>query len=527
MITLISLLIIGIFIIFGLFLRSFIHNTLEDQIGQRALRVAQSVANIPELQSAFQLENPASNIQEIVTPIQEDTEAEFIVVGNKEGIRYAHPNESQLGKKMVGEDNDRALLAGESYISKRVGSLGLSIRGKVPIYNTEQEIIGVVSVGFLNEEVQGIIKSQSRSIWFTFFGIIVLGMVGAVLISHYIKKLLSNLEPEEISHLLVEKEAILQSTHEGMIAVNQAGLITMMNRAAEQILCKKSQSADHLLGKSILELFPYTEVFDVLAGGENQYNREIVLHDEIVLVNRTPIYLEQKIVGAVSTIRRKTEIEEVTNELLEIKQYANAQRAQTHEFSNKLYIILGLLQLHQFDDAIDFIQRESDLQQEWSQFLFDNVADPIVHGLLQGKYNQANEAGINMVIQPDSQLTYRLSRKKTDVLVTVLGNLIENALEEVKQMPDDRREIAISFTDIGHEVVIEVDDAGRGIHEEAEAHLFEQGFSTKEGDHRGTGLSLSNHLLLQIGGHLLVEEGDLGGACFIMIIPKKRGNGHD
>src|SRR5690625_234572 len=249
-----------------------------------------------------------------------------------------------------------------------------------------------------------------------------------------------------------------------MIAVNQAGLITMMNRAAEQILCKKSQSADHLLGKSILELFPYTEVFDVLAGGENQYNREIVLHDEIVLVNRTPIYLEQKIVGAVSTIRRKTEIEEVTNELLEIKQYANAQRAQTHEFSNKLYIILGLLQLHQFDDAIDFIQRESDLQQEWSQFLFDNVADPIVHGLLQGKYNQANEAGINMVIQPDSQLTYRLSRKKTDVLVTVLGNLIENALEEVKQMPDDQREIAISFTDIGHYVVIVVDMSSYCVH---------------------------------------------------------------
>src|SRR5690625_3020988 len=107
MITLISLLIIGIFVIFGLFLRSFIHNTLEDQIGERALRVAQSVANIPELQSAFVLENPASVIQEIVTPIQQETGAEFIVVGNKEGVRYAHPNENRIGKKMVGGDNDR------------------------------------------------------------------------------------------------------------------------------------------------------------------------------------------------------------------------------------------------------------------------------------------------------------------------------------------------------------------------------------------------------------------------------------
>lgn len=521
MITLISLLIIGIFVIFGLFLRSFIHNTLEDQIGERALRVAQSVANIPELQSAFVLENPASVIQEIVTPIQQETGAEFIVVGNKEGVRYAHPNENRIGKKMVGGDNDRALLAGDSYISKRVGSLGLSIRGKVPIYNAEQEIIGVVSVGFLNDDVQGIIKSQSRSLWFTFFGIILLGMVGAVLISHYIKNILSNLEPEEISHLLVEKEAILQSTHEGVIAVNQTGLITMINSAAQRILFKEVLAADHLIGKSILEILPYTDIFDVLESGETHYHREMVLEEEIVLVNRTPIYLEQKIVGAVSTIRKKTEIEEITNELLEIKQYANAQRAQTHEFSNKLYIILGLLQLDQIDEAIDFIQKESNIQQEWSRFLLENVADPMVHGLLQGKYNQANEAGINMFIQPDSQLTYRLSSKKTDILLTVLGNLIENAIEEVKEMPEGRREIAILFTDMGNEVMFEVDDAGRGISKKDEADLFVQGFSTKEGHHRGTGLSLSNHLLSQIGGNLLVEEGDLGGACFVMIIPKE------
>src|SRR5690625_1590539 len=259
MIILISLLIIGIFIIFGLFLRSFLSTTMEDQIGKRALSVARSVANMPEIRESFHLEDPASLIQEMVTPIQQDTGAEFIVVGNREGIRYSHPDPDRLGKKMVGGDNRRALVKEESYVSKRTGSLGLSIRGKAPIYDENNTVIGLVSVGFLNEEVQGIIKSQSKSVWATLFGIVLLGIIGAILISHYIKKLLSDMEPEEISQLVLQKEAILQSTHEGIIAVNDKGLITMINTAAQEILFNRQTESDEFIGKSIKELLPRSE----------------------------------------------------------------------------------------------------------------------------------------------------------------------------------------------------------------------------------------------------------------------------
>src|SRR5690625_627154 len=396
MIILISLLIIGIFIIFGLFLRSFLSTTMEDQIGKRALSVAQSVANMPELREAFHLEAPATLIQEMVTPIQQDTGAEFIVVGNKEGIRYSHPEPDHLGKKMVGGDNRRALVKGESYVSKRTGSLGLSIRGKVPIYDENNTVIGLVSVGFLNEEVQGIIKSQSKSVWATLLGIVLLGIIGAILISHYIKKLLSDMEPEEISRLVLQKEAILQSTHEGIIAVNDKGLITMINTAAQEILFNHKTDANEFIGTSIKELLPHTDIYHVLTDGGSHYNREMILGENIVLVNRTPIQSEAAIIGAVSTFRKKTEIEHVTKELLQIKQYANAQRAQTHEFSNKLYIILGLLQLEKCQEAIDFIKKETHIQQKWSRSLSKYIADPTIHGLLQGKFNQANELGITI-----------------------------------------------------------------------------------------------------------------------------------
>src|SRR5699024_11469820 len=126
-------------------------------------------------------------------------------------------------------------------------------------------------------------------------------------------------------------------------------------------------------------------------------------------------------------------IEHVTKELLQIKQYANAQRAQTHEFSNKLYIILGLLQLEKSQEAIDFIKKETHLQREWSRSLSKYIADRTIHGLLQGKFNHANELGITMSIQSESQLTHPFSEKQRDAFLTAFGNLLENAMERSEE----------------------------------------------------------------------------------------------
>ncbi|WP_335338740.1 PAS domain-containing protein [Lentibacillus amyloliquefaciens] len=297
MIGLISLLIVGIFIVFAGFLHSFISNTIEDQVGKRALSVARSVAEIPEVRAAFQLEDPASVIQETVAPIRDETGAEFIVVGNRDGIRYSHPNQERIGEEMIGGDNERALQDGEEYVSRSTGSLGLSIRGKVPVLSESGDIIGVVSVGFLNEDVQSIIAKQSQSLWITLLAVVLLGIAGAIFIAGYIKKLLSNMEPEEISDLLLQKEAIMQSTHEGMIAVDNEGIITMMNKAANDILFNETQQTGDYAGKPISELLPHTAFSDVLENGESRYDKEMILGESIVLINQVPVYREGTIAG--------------------------------------------------------------------------------------------------------------------------------------------------------------------------------------------------------------------------------------
>jgi two-component system CitB family sensor kinase/CitB family two-component system sensor histidine kinase CitS len=180
-----------------------------------------------------------------------------------------------------------------------------------------------------------------------------------------------------------------------------------------------------------------------------------------------------------------------------------------------------LLQLNQEKKAIDFIKKNRAVEKSWEHTLANQITDPIIQAILQGKLNQANELGINMAVHPDSQLSYPFSEGEQDVLLTTLGNLIENAMEAVKSKPSEKRKIAIFLTDIGEDVVIEVDDSGPGIRKKDLPQIFEPGFTTKKGEKRGIGLALSYQAIQRIGGEIILEEGDLGGACFVMIIPKR------
>ena len=520
MILLVGSLIIAIITVIGLFIGHFISVTMEEQVGEHALSVAESVAHIPELAEAFKHEDPSSIINPLVEPIQKSTKAEFIVVGNTEEIRYAHPNADQIGERMVGEDNEMALVYGQSYVSKAAGSLGSSVRAKVPVY-LDGEIVGVVSVGFLVNDIQSIIKSYNIHLWIVLVNIAVVAVIGAVLIASYIKKVLLGLEPEEIAHLFFQKETILQSTHEGIIAVNQSGMITMINIAAQRLLFNQVIPSKQYEGKTLKDLAPAQQLLNLLHDENDRVDQEMIIGKTIVFVNKVPIYYDDSLVGTVFTFRNKTEIDLLTKELASVKQYTNALRAQTHEFSNKLYTILGLLQLGKKEEAIHYIQRESSLQKSWIRLLIQKVSDPMVSGLLLGKLNQASELGIDITIQEDSRLATHLNEKQTEALLTAIGNLIDNAMDAVKHNPIAERIIAIFFTDIGNDIIFEIDDAGEGVPDHYVHSIFEQGFTSKEGEQRGFGLALTKQLIEEVNGDLYLEEGDLGGASFVLSMPKE------
>lgn len=520
MIGLIALLILSIVLVIGIFLNHFITDTLEAQMGEQALSVAESVALNPDIAAAFKTQDPAAIIQPLVSPVQQSTAAEFIVVGNRDEIRYSHPNPEQIGKKMVGEDNERALNNGESYVSEATGTLGNSLRAKVPIYSGD-DIIGVVSVGFLAKDIQTLIGDYNHELWLMLLIIGLVGIIVAIAIATYIKRKLHGLEPEEISRLLFQKETILQSTHEGIIAVDDTGRITLLNQMAQQLLFGNERDGDKLIGQPIRQVLPTSDLPDILKTRMSHFDQEEVYGSYAVYVNSGPIYYEDTLVGAVSTFRNKTEIDRLTKELSHIKQYANALRAQTHEFSNKLYTISGLVHLNKKEEVLDFIRMENDIQQEWIQQVIDKVNDPLISGILIGKLNQASEQQVQLTIDPDSRLQTPLSEQQSRALLTAIGNLIDNALDAVKECSRDRKQISLYFTDVGDDILLEIDDSGPGIPDGQEQQLFDKGFSSKTGPDRGYGLNTTRQLIAGAGGELHAEESELGGACFVVSLPKK------
>ncbi|PMR72633.1 ATP-binding protein [Billgrantia endophytica] len=492
---------------------------ISDQMGQRALAVALSVASIPELIAAFDAPDPMATIQPIAERIRRETGARYVVVGNTDSLRYSHPLPERLGKPMVGGDNDRALLHGESYVSEATGSLGDAVRGKTPVFDGDGNIVGIVSVGFMLDRVALDVGEHTSLGWWLVGLMILLGFAGAYGLSRHLKKVILGLEPYEIARLAMEKEAILQSIHEGILAVNRDGQITLVNQQARRFL--GLPPAHEVLGQPIQDIVPNSRLLEVLERGEQQFDQDMWLGDHPVVVNRVPVNHEGEIEGAVATFRSRREIVELSNALNAASRDVDMLRAQAHEFSNKLYTISGLLQLGRIDEALALIHQESERQQAQMTFLMKHVGDPVISGTLLGKLTRARELGVSLEIDDQSSLAAPLTTTGQEVLMTVIGNLLDNACHAALQ--SDRRNeaeprVRLFFTDLGEQLLVEAEDNGPGVPPEHVEAIFEEGFSTKPGKHRGIGLALVGRLCREHGGTITLEESELGGACFTVAL---------
>ena len=303
---------------------------------------------------------------------------------------------------MVGDDNERALLLGESYISEATGTLGAALRGKTPVFNEDGEIIGIVSVGFLNEDISSIFFQYVDNISYIVLIAIILGIIGSSVLSRNIKKELFNLEPAEIANLFTERNALIESVREGIIMVDAKGIITTVNMAAYDTLSLPNQA--ELIGRTIQDVLPNTLLPKVLETGERHLDRPMEIHGKKVIVNRIPIRIGEQIVGAVSTFRLQSDIDQLAMELSQVKRYTEALRAQTHEYTNFLYTISGLIQLNSYDEALSLIHDETAEHQSLIQFVTKRLQDPFLGGIVIGFFNRAKELKVRFLLDEDSFL---------------------------------------------------------------------------------------------------------------------------
>ena len=520
MICLVCLLVFSLTLVAGGLYTAMIGEVLEDQIGKRALQVSRTVAQIPLVKQRIVKEHPEGYLQSLAEQIRREVGAEFIVIGNRDGIRFSHPKTDRLGKKMVGGDNAPALERGESYVSRAVGTLGPSIRGKVPIFSEDGSIIGVVSVGYLQENVRGIIYDQQLKMGALEGVLVVFGILGAVSISNRFKRAIFGLEPEQIARLLTERETIIDSIREGIVAIDREAKVTVVNRQAIDILGKDSEA--QVISQPIRNVLPGAKLSRILSGGEQRHDQELEVNDAIMLINTVPMLEKGEIIGAVASFRRRDELDILAKQFSQVKEYSEMLRAQTHEYSNKLHTIAGLIQTDHNREALELICQETAGYQGLIAFLAKAVPYPVLAAFIIGKYNHAQELRIDFEIDPDSQLKDVPSELSREKLVTILGNLIDNAFDAALQ-GGNQTKVKLSMTDVGNDLVFEIEDSGTGIPTERSEQIFKRGFTTKQND-RGQGLYLVDKALKDLGGQITLGNSDLGGALFSVFIPKRGKN---
>ncbi|MBI6874582.1 ATP-binding protein [Clostridium aciditolerans] len=503
------------------FVASWMTENIESKARTNIMNVAEMVAHSREIVDALEAKDPKGQIGPYVNMQLKNLEqVEYIIVADMEEVRYSHPNPEMIGKRFVGGDEYRVLQKGETYISEATGTLGKSLRAFTPIYDTENKReIGFVSVGTLTHSIETAKHTAILYIILIGFGGLTAGIIGAFLLANNIKNTLLGLEPEEITKLYNEKMGILHAIHEGLIAVDHRGRITLVNDSALNILHLKNRvNKKDIIGKNVEDVIPNTRMVNVLETGESEFEKEQRINNTIIMTNRIPIMNRGKVVGAIASFRDKTEVTKMAEELTGVKKMAWSLRAQNHEFMNKLHTISGLIQLEEYDEALQFISDIAKSRNNISNILTENIKDSSVSALLLSKYNKAEECRVKLKIDENSKLTKLPEYMTPEEIVSVLGNLIENSLDEVKN--DGTGLIYVKIVEGENFLNIIVKDNGGGIPVEYREKIYEQGFSTKDGQ-RGHGMYIVKKIIDDFNGTINLDDVD-EGAHWNIIIPMTR-----
>ncbi|MDI6709527.1 MAG: sensor histidine kinase [Bacillota bacterium] len=490
---------------------------LEREMGMRAIAIARTLAQMEDIRQNVGRPGGAQVIQPLAERIRLATDVAYVVVLDNNGIRYSHPLQDRIGRRFSDPDLARALTTGDDYISPAEGVVGPSVRAFVPIKTEEgTRQVGVVVVGILTPTIHSVLKTIRMELYFALaFGLLV-GLLGSLYLARRIKRGMFNLEPEQIARLLEERIAILQSINEGILAVDSEARITLVNEAAQRIM-----GAGNVLGRPVREIIPDSALPRVLVTGRAEYNQEMLINQVVVVTNRIPIRVKGRIVGAVASFRNKTEVQRLAEELTGVKKFIEALRVQNHEHMNKLHTIAGLIQLNRLQEALDYIFRVTAEQQELTQFLARNVHDYGIAGMLLGKHSRAKEMRIELVIDHTSRLQELPPHIDSSAMVIIIGNLLENAFEAVRQLEPERRSVYAGLFDEPDGVTIVVRDRGPGIPPEERERIFLPGYSTHGVEGRGLGLALVKRYVDLAGGAIRVEDGPGGGAVFRVTIPRR------
>lgn len=486
---------------------------LDEQAERRALSIAQATAAQPGLAHDLLADRPTPDgpVQASAERVRLATGASYVVIVDTRGIRYSHTTPSRIGDR-VSSDPGPAL-GGREWTGIGRGTLGRSARGKVPLRDGEGAVVGAVSVGIAYDNVHALLLRAVPGILLYAGAALAAGALAAVAVSRRLRKRTHGIELTEISALLNEREAMLHGIREGVVALDRRGRVRLVNDEAQRLL-GLGQDA---IGQPLDSVLPPGRTTDVLAGRVTGTDLLTVRDGRVLVANR----MDTADGGTVATLRDRTELEQLRRELDGTRGLTDALRAQDHEHANRLHTVLGLLELGLHEEAAEFVAEVTGAHRATAEQVTERVRDPVISALLVGKSAVAAERGVALRLSPGSRLPDRVVDARD--VVTVLGNLVDNALDATASGPRGEPWVEVDLRAVGSAVVLRVSDNGPGVPRAAGELVFTDGWSTKESSphrRRGLGLALVRRLAERYGGSARSGDREGGGAVFTVELPE-------
>ncbi len=482
---------------------------VRENYSARVLGIARSLAEQEAVNVAYASADPSAELQPLAELVRRAAGAEFVVFTDTDGIRYAHPDPAKIGQRVSTDPS--VALGGAEFVGTEEGTLGVSLRAKVPVRAGSGNVVGQVSVGILESELSADLEGIIPTLVIWLAGAAFVGVAGAWGVTHLVRRRMHGLEPEQIVELLQASDAMLHGIREGVVAVDDRGRLAWINDQAIRLL-SLPEDPTHRPAEEVLDP---DQLMPMVRGPRTISGRLVLVGERVLVVDCTPARVDGKDVGRVLVMRDRTEVVEALRALEGQRTITDALRAQAHEFSNNLHVVAGLIDTGRTAQAVDFIERVGGGSGADGGVSFADLDDAALTALLLAKTVTSREKGVTVRVDADSVVGEGVG----DDVLTIVANLLDNAVDAggVGASID----VLVRQDSVGVRVV--VSDDGPGVPVEQRRHIFDVGVSTKattdDGDAHGIGLALIARIVTRRGGSVAVTERSGGGAVFTVHLP--------
>ena len=481
---------------------------------QRTLGVAETFAHSPDVLAALHARNPAAILQPMAESVRRATGVDFVVVMRPDGVRYSHPNPSLIGGHFLG--NTGPALAGRPFTETFTGTLGPSVRAVVPVPGEGRPVQGLVAVGITQAKITNQLNRQIPALLSLVALFLALAALASLLVSRRLQRFTYGLGPVELARLYEHHDAVLHAVREGLLVLDGDRRLLLVNDEGARLLGLRPAAE----GKLAAELDVPGGLGEILTSGREVHDELHLTTEAVVVVNQAPVIRRRRAFGTVVTLRDHTELQALTSELDSVRSLAEMLKSQAHESTNRLHAVVTLIELGRPEAAVELATAELAAAQRLADQLLGVVEEPVLVALLIGKAAEASERGVELTVTEDTAV--QATGIDPRDLVTLVGNLIDNAIDAAAAAPAPRR-VTVTVCQDRTGLVLRVADSGPGLSQDLVERAFHRGWSTKpvsgpqRSQGRGLGLALVRQVVTRYDGSIEVTRD--GGAVFTIRLP--------